>query len=127
MAVWFQKTISLKARSRGCHLVTSEITSQMPELSQIKIAWPTFFSNTPLPHVRKDMEMSLNNLAPESETMYIHADEGLDDMPGHVKSSLMGVSLNVPVTNGRLNLGDMAGHRNHGGSRRVVITVQGTK
>ncbi|KXN69734.1 UPF0047-domain-containing protein [Conidiobolus coronatus NRRL 28638] len=81
------------------------------------------------PDVRKDMEMMLNKLAPENAP-YIHTDEGPDDMPGHVKSSLFGASLNIPISNGRLNLGTWQGiwlceHRNHGGSRRIVVTLQG--
>ncbi|RUP16032.1 hypothetical protein BC936DRAFT_139556 [Jimgerdemannia flammicorona] len=83
------------------------------------------------PDVRADMEMALNRIAPESFP-YVHTDEGPDDMPGHVKSALVGVSLNIPITNGKFNMGTWQGiwlceHRDHGGSRRVVVTLQGEK
>ncbi|KAF8945860.1 hypothetical protein BGZ47_001819 [Haplosporangium gracile] len=83
------------------------------------------------PDVRVDMEMALNKIAPENMP-FIHTDEGPDDMPGHLKSSLMGVSLNIPITKGRLNLGMWQGiwlceHRNHASGRRIVVTMQGEK
>ncbi|KAF7722293.1 hypothetical protein EC973_003477 [Apophysomyces ossiformis] len=81
------------------------------------------------PDVRTDMEMGLDKICPETFP-YIHTDEGPDDMPGHLKSGLVGVSLNIPITNGRLNTGTWQGiylceHRVHGGSRKVVVTLQG--
>ncbi|KAI7908159.1 uncharacterized protein BX663DRAFT_493198 [Cokeromyces recurvatus] len=139
MSRWFQKEIRLNERRRGCHLVHSEIVNQIPELKNFKVGMANFF----LKHtsaslminenydsdVQKDMEMGLNKIVPESFP-YIHTAEGPDDMPGHLKSGIVGVSLNVPITNGKLNLGTWQGiylceHRNSGGSRRLVITLQG--
>ncbi|KAI9483382.1 MAG: hypothetical protein EXX96DRAFT_536728 [Benjaminiella poitrasii] len=139
MSRWFQKEIRLNERKRGCHLVHSEITGQLPELKNFKIGMANFF----LKHtsaslminenydsdVQKDMEMGLNKIVPETFP-YIHTAEGPDDMPGHLKSGIVGVSLNVPITNGKLNLGTWQGiylceHRNSGGSRRLVVTLQG--
>ncbi|KNC98926.1 secondary thiamine-phosphate synthase enzyme [Spizellomyces punctatus DAOM BR117] len=111
---WFQKVITLPAKPRGCHLVTQDVLRQIPELKSFKVGMANFF----LQHtsaaltinenydsdVRVDMEMMLNRLAPE-EAPYCHTMEGSDDMPGHVKSSLLGVSLNIPVSKGSLALG----------------------
>ena len=82
------------------------------------------------PTVREDFESFFSRAVPESQSYYKHVDEGPDDMPSHLKSSILGCSLNIPVTNGRLNLGTWQGiylceHRNHGGSRNVIITLQG--
>ncbi|KAF9206529.1 hypothetical protein BGZ49_002299 [Haplosporangium sp. Z 27] len=115
---WAQTTIRLPAKARGCHLVTSEIEKQVTELKQYSVGMANLFlqhtsasltlNENADPDVRVDMEMTLNKLAPES-LPYVHADEGPDDMPGHVKSSLFGVSLNIPITNGRFNLGTWQG------------------
>ncbi|KAI8591919.1 hypothetical protein BDZ88DRAFT_408938 [Geranomyces variabilis] len=136
---WFQKTISLPSKKRGCHLLTSEILSQVPELKSFTCGMANFFlqhtsaaltiNENADPDVRVDMEMMLNKLAPE-DAPYIHTDEGADDMPGHVKSSLFGVSLNIPITNGRLALGTWQGiwlceARNRGGQRSCVVTLNG--
>ncbi|KAF9359516.1 hypothetical protein BGX26_012149 [Mortierella sp. AD094] len=135
---WAQTTIRLPAKSRGCHLVTHEIERQLPELKQFSVGMANVFlqhtsasltlNENADPDVRVDMEMTLNEIAPES-LPYVHADEGPDDMPGHVKSSLFGVSLNIPITNGRLNLGTWQGiwlceHRNHASGRKIVVTLQ---
>ncbi|KAK4521334.1 hypothetical protein PS15m_001346 [Mucor circinelloides] len=136
---WVQKEIRLNERRRGCHLVHKEIVGQLPELKNYKIGMANVF----LQHtsaslminenydsdVQKDMEMGLNKIVPETFP-YIHTAEGPDDMPGHLKSGIVGVSLNIPITNGKLNLGTWQGiylceHRNSGGSRRVVVTLQG--
>ncbi|KAH6561548.1 hypothetical protein BASA50_009543 [Batrachochytrium salamandrivorans] len=139
MVVFWQTTIALQPRSRGCHLVSDEIKRALAKMPSVKVGLANIFlqhTSASLtinencdPDVRKDMEMSLNNLAPE-DADYIHTDEGKDDMPGHVKSSLFGCSLTIPVTDSKLNLGTWQGiwlceHRNRGGSRRVVITIQG--
>ncbi|KAF8982006.1 hypothetical protein BGZ46_001965 [Entomortierella lignicola] len=136
---WAQTTIRLPAKARGCHLVTSEIEKQVTELKQYSVGMANLFlqhtsasltlNENADPDVRVDMEMTLNKLAPES-LPYVHADEGPDDMPGHVKSSLFGVSLNIPITNGRFNLGTWQGiwlceHRNHASGRKIVVTLQG--
>ncbi|KAI8967747.1 hypothetical protein BDF20DRAFT_209589 [Mycotypha africana] len=138
---WAQREIRLKERRRGCHLIHNEIVGQLPELKSFKVGMANFFlqhtsaslmvNENADPDVQKDMEMGLNRIVPESFP-YIHTDEGPDDMPGHLKSGIVGVSLNIPITNGKLNLGTWQGiylceHRNHGGSRRVVVTMQGQK
>eukprot|EP00128_Syssomonas_multiformis_P018245 Colp12_sorted_trinity150504_noHs@13339 len=137
---WAQKTIQLSPKRRGCHLVTDEICALIRhELKDFKIglvhlllkhtsASMTLNENCD-PDVRKDMEMMLNRLVPE-DAPYVHTDEGPDDMPGHVKASLLGCSLTIPLTDGHLNLGTWQGiwlceHRNQGGSRKIVVTIQG--
>ncbi|MBA2483281.1 MAG: YjbQ family protein [Nitrosomonas sp.] len=138
--MWIQKQIQLKARSRGFHLVTDEILQQLPELADFKIGIIQFFiqhtsaslainKNADVT-VRLDFEDYFNHLVPENEPYYRHLDEGADDLPAHLKSSILGCSLNIPITNGRLNLGTWQGiylceHRNYGGSRSIVITIQG--
>ncbi|KAF9133977.1 hypothetical protein BGW39_008464 [Mortierella sp. 14UC] len=134
-------TIRLPAKHRGCHLVTHEIEKQLPELKQFSVGMANIFlqhtsasltlNENADPDVRVDMEMALNKIAPEN-LPYIHTDEGPDDMPGHLKSSLFGVSLNIPITNGRLNLGTWQGiwmceHRDHASGRKIVVTMQGEK
>jgi len=138
--MWLQKQIQLEARARGFHLVTQEIVQQLPELRQIRVGlMHVFMQHTSAaltlnenadPDVRRDFESFFNHAVPENEPYYRHVDEGSDDMPAHLKSSLLGCSLTIPVTGGRLNLGTWQGiylceHRNHGGSRNVVITVFG--
>lgn len=138
--MWIQKEIQLPAYRRGFHLVTNEILGAIPELKQIEIgllnilikhtsASLTINENAD-PTVRKDFESFFNRLVPEDQPYYLHNDEGSDDLPAHLKSSLLGASLNIPVTRGRLNLGIWQGiylseHRNHGGSRALVLTLQG--
>jgi len=138
--MWIQKEIRLKSQKRGFHLVTDEILGQMTELSKISIGmFNVFIKHTSAsltinenadPTVRQDFESFFNRAVPENEPYYRHLDEGSDDMPSHLKSSLLGSSLNIPITNGRLNLGIWQGiylceHRNHGGSRTLVVTVNG--
>lgn len=138
--MWIQKQIQLKARSRGFHLVTEEILQQLPELTDFKVGVIHFFiqhtsasltlnENADVT-VCLDFEDYFNQLVPENAPYYRHLDEGADDLPAHLKSSILGCSLNIPVTNGRLNLGTWQGiylceHRNHGGSRSIVITING--
>ncbi|KAG4087987.1 hypothetical protein H8356DRAFT_1726507 [Neocallimastix lanati (nom. inval.)] len=137
---WTQKKITLKPRNRGCYLVTDEILSHISsELSEYKYGMANVFiqhSSASLtinenydPDVRRDMQMMLNRLAPE-DAPYIHTMEGPDDMPAHVKSSLFGCSLNIPISNGRLALGTWQGiwfceHRNSASGRHIVVTLQG--
>ncbi|CAH1765650.1 13289_t:CDS:2 [Entrophospora sp. SA101] len=138
---WYQATIVLKSKSRGCHLVTSEIERQVSEIRNYKIGMANIFlqhtsaslclNENADPDVRKDMEMALNKIVPENWN-YIHTDEGSDDMPAHVKNAIVGASLNIPVTNGKFNLGTWQGiylmeHRNYASGRRVVVTLQGEK
>jgi len=137
---WFQKEIKLKPQSRGFHLITNEVLSQLPEIANIKIgsahlllkhtsASLTLNENFD-PDVRSDMEKFINYAVKENEPYFLHTSEGADDMPAHIKSSLLGTSLTIPISNGNFNLGTWQGiylceHRNHGGSRKLLITVQG--
>ncbi|MCC3702396.1 secondary thiamine-phosphate synthase enzyme YjbQ [Rouxiella badensis] len=138
--MWFQKELSLKQRPRGFHLVTEEILRQVPEIRQLSVGiCHVFIQHTSAgltinenadPTVRQDFEGYFNRAVKEDEPWYQHDYEGSDDMPAHLKSSILGCSLSIPVTNGRLNLGTWQGiylceHRNHGGSRRLVITLNG--
>ncbi|WP_076411291.1 secondary thiamine-phosphate synthase enzyme YjbQ [Shewanella sp. UCD-KL12] len=138
--MWFQKEFNLQAKPRGFHLITDEIISLLPELNKLTMglahihlqhtsAALTLNENAD-PSVRVDFERYFNRLAPENEHYYTHTYEGPDDMPAHIKSSLLGASLTLPITNGRLNLGTWQGiylcePRDSGGSRRVVVTLQG--
>ena len=138
--IWHQKEITLKARGRGFHLVTDEIVNQLPELNKIHIglmhilikhtsASITLNENCD-PDVRSDMEKYFNRTVKENEPWYEHNSEGSDDMPAHIKSTLIGNSLTIPISNGKLNLGTWQGiylceHRNHAGSRKIVVTIFG--
>ena len=137
---FYQKEISLKPAKRGFHLITSEIINALPELKQISIGQLQVFikhSSASLtinenadPTVRTDFENHFNNMVPENMPYYIHTYEGSDDMPAHIKSSLLGSSIQIPITNGNLNLGVWQGiylceHRDYGGSRKLVITAFG--
>ena len=139
--MWLQKEIILPSFSRGFHLVTDLIYNKIKlELSQIKVGVAhVFIQHTSAsltinenadPTVREDFESGLNNLVKENESFYKHTYEGADDMPAHIKSSLLGNSINLPITNGDFNLGTWQGiyfceHRNHGGNRKLVITLHG--
>lgn len=138
--MWIQKEIRLKPRSRGFHLVTDEIVAQLPELREISIGLlHVFIKHTSAaltlnenadPTVRVDFESFFNRVVPEDQPYYRHRDEGSDDMPAHLKSSLLGCSLTLPINSGRLNVDIWQGiylceHRNHGGSRSLVLTLQG--
>ena len=138
--MWIQKSISLQAKPRGFHLVTQEILRQVPELGAINVGlMHVFIQHTSAslsinenadPTVRTDFEQFFNQVVPENEPYYQHMDEGSDDMPAHLKASMLGSSLTIPVNKGRLNMGIWQGiylceHRNYGGSRRLVITLQG--
>ncbi|HEM8293384.1 MULTISPECIES: secondary thiamine-phosphate synthase enzyme YjbQ [Providencia] len=138
--MWWQKQIQLNARERGFHLVTEEILRQVPELSSLRIGMMNIFIQHTSASltinenadytVREDFESFFNKAVPENEPYYKHDYEGSDDMPAHLKSSLLGASLTIPVTNGRLNMGTWQGiylceHRNFGTKRKVIITLQG--
>ncbi|SBS34203.1 hypothetical protein MAQ5080_02805 [Marinomonas aquimarina] len=138
--MWLQKEIQLSPRKRGFHLVTDEILRQLPELRKFEVGMLNVFikhSSASLtinenadPTVRVDFESFFNHAVPENEPYYRHTYEGSDDMPAHLKSSILGSSLNIPVTRGDLNLGIWQGiylceHRNHGGARSLVLTLQG--
>ncbi len=138
--MWLQREIRLKARPRGFHLITGELLAQLPELRQCRIGLLHLFlqhtsaslsiNENADPSVRQDFESWFNRTVKEDEPYYRHDYEGSDDLPAHIKSSLLGVSLILPVTAGRLNLGTWQGiylgeHRDHGGSRTLVLTLQG--
>ncbi|HKL35938.1 MAG TPA: secondary thiamine-phosphate synthase enzyme YjbQ [Salegentibacter sp.] len=137
---FFQKEIKLKARSRGFHLVTSEVESQLEELKEINSGiLNVFIKHTSAgitinenadPTVREDFESHFNEMVPENMPYYKHTLEGSDDMPAHIKASLLGNSLQIPVTNRKLNMGTWQGiylaeHRNNGGSRKLVLNLYG--
>ncbi|RJL47848.1 secondary thiamine-phosphate synthase enzyme YjbQ [Pectobacterium carotovorum] len=138
--MWMQYEIRLKPKARGFHLVTDEILAQVTALRQINVGlMQVFIKHTSAaltinenadPTVRQDFESFFNRLVPEDEPYYRHTYEGSDDMPAHLKGSLLGNSLTIPITNGRLNIGTWQGiylceHRNHGGSRSLVVTLHG--
>ena len=137
---WHQKEIILKSRKRGFHLINDEVVSQLPELKKIKTglmhilikhtsASITLNENYD-PDVRSDMEKYFDKTVKENEPWYDHNSEGPDDMPAHIKSTLIGNSLTIPISNGQLNLGTWQGiylceHRNQAHSRKIIITILG--
>ena len=136
----FQKFIHLEERKRGFHLITSEVTRELTQISEIKSGiCHVFIQHTSAsltinenadPTVRKDFESYFNRAVPESRHDYIHDDEGPDDMPAHLKASLLGSSVMIPIINGKLALGTWQGiylceHRNYGGERVIVVTAWG--
>ena len=138
---WHQNTLVLKSRSRGFHLITNEVREALPEMAEYAVGWLQLFiqhtsasltlNENADPDVRRDMETAINHICPESLD-FVHTCEGPDDMPAHVKSSLMGSQLMIPIREGRLALGTWQGiylceHRDHGGARRVVLTLMGAK
>lgn len=138
--MWFQKEIRLKARSRGFHLITHEIVQVLPELKNISIGMINIFikhtsasltlNENADPTVRQDFENYFNHMVAENESYYLHLDEGPDDLPAHLKASILGASLTIPITDGHLNLGTWQGiylceHRNNSGARRLLVTLQG--
>lgn len=136
--MWEQIEISLTPRNRGCHLITAEITRLLPKLPKVGLM-NIFIEHTSAalsinenadPDVRIDMAAILDRLVKEREPYYLHTMEGNDDMPAHAKTSLIGSSLTIPITDGRLTLGTWQGiylceFRNYGGSRKIVVTIMG--
>lgn len=137
---WMQRTIHLKPRSRGFHLVTSEVLEQLPELRDYRVGLLHLFiqhtsasitlNENADPDVRGDLERHFNHMVPENQPYYEHTLEGPDDMPAHIKAVLVGPSLSIPVTDGRLATGTWQGiylceHRDSAGGRRLVATLQG--
>ena len=138
--ITIQKEFSLSPKPRGFHIVTREILAEIPEISELKIgiahihikhtsASLTINENAD-PSVRRDFETHFNRTVPENMSLYEHTFEGTDDMTSHIKSSLLGSSVSVPITNGQFNLGTWQGvylceHRNYGGARKLVVTLMG--
>jgi secondary thiamine-phosphate synthase enzyme len=137
-----QQQITLSAKSRGFHLITDEILKKIPELNTISAGIAHFFiqhtsaglsiNENADPSVRRDFETHFNRMVPEDTSLFEHTLEGADDMTSHIKSSILGHSISIPVTGGQLNLGTWQGiylceHRNHGGRRRLIVTVYGEK
>ena len=137
---WFQREIQLRPFPRGFHLITREIQEGLPEIKQVRTGLlHVFIKHTSAaltlnenadPTVRADFERHLNTMVPEGAPYYTHTLEGTDDMPAHIKASLLGSSLLLPVSGGRLNLGTWQGvylceHRNHASGRHLVLTLQG--
>jgi secondary thiamine-phosphate synthase enzyme len=140
LGVWLQRQIELRARPRGFHLVTDEIVDAVPELSELAVGIATVFmqhtsasltlNENASPDVRRDFESWFDDAVAEDAPYWTHTDEGPDDMPAHIKASLLGPSLSLPVSAGRLALGTWQGiylceHRDRGGSRSVLATLHG--
>ena len=136
---WLQAELRLAPKRRGFHLITAEIEAAIPEIEGLEVGLlHVFIQHTSAsltinenadPDVPRDLEMAFRNIAPE-DFPYVHTLEGPDDMPAHVKASLLGSSVTVPIRHGRLCLGTWQGiylceHRERGGSRRLVLTAQG--
>ena len=138
--MWLQREIRLSPRPRGFHLVTREVIDALPELSDMSVGLAHLFilhtsasltlNENASPDVRADFESWFDRAVPEEVAYWTHTDEGPDDMPAHVKASLLGPSLSLPVSGGRLALGTWQGiylceHRDRGGGRRLLATVWG--
>lgn len=136
----YQRTIDLRERKRGFHLITQEVINALPGLQEIKAGiCQVFIQHTSAslcinenadPTVRHDFETYFNKRVPENDPDYTHDDEGPDDMPAHLKSAILGSSVTIPISNGKLALGTWQGiyfceHRNYGGARTIVITYWG--
>tara|TARA_B100000676_G_scaffold213922_1_gene210357 strand:+ start:3801 stop:4220 length:420 start_codon:yes stop_codon:yes gene_type:complete len=138
--MWYQKSIEIPARKRGFHLITREILEALPELSECRVGMLNVFiqhtsaslsiNENADPTVRDDFESYFSRAVPEGENYYKHTLEGPDDLPAHIKASVLGVSLNIPVSDGRLALGVWQGiylceHRDSAGGRTLVLTLGG--
>ncbi|MGG8497223.1 secondary thiamine-phosphate synthase enzyme YjbQ [Tenacibaculum sp. TC6] len=137
---FYQKEIQLPEYRRGYHLITDLLLNAIPEIKNIRIGqFQAFIKHTSAsltinenadPTVRVDFETHINKMIPENMPYYQHNYEGPDDMPAHLKSSLLGCQVQIPITKGRLNLGTWQGiylgeHRTYGGKRKVVLTIFG--
>ena len=138
--MWIQRQIGLQPRSRGFHLVTRELLAALPELGDLEVgilhlliqhtSASLALNENASPEVRRDLESWFDAAVPEHASLWTHTLEGSDDMPAHVKAALIGPSLTLPVADGRLALGIWQGiylceHRDHGGPRSLVATLQG--
>ncbi len=137
---FFQNEVTLKPHSRGFHLISSDILKAIPDIEKISVGQlQVFIKHTSAsltinenadPTVRLDFETHINQMVPENQFYYKHRFEGSDDMPAHIKASLMGTSVQIPITNGQLNLGMWQGiylceHRNRASGRQLVLTAFG--
>ena len=137
---WHQMVIRLRPRSRGFHLVTDEVVRAVPELGRLRVGIAHFFlqhtsaslsiNENADPDVRADLDRWLDRVVPDNAPYFVHNAEGPDDMPAHVKSGVFGVSVSVPIRDGRLAMGTWQGlylgeHRDDGGSRSLVVTLVG--
>ena len=138
--MWMQKNISIKSISRGFHIITNQVTDQIPEIKTIKIGiLHLFIKHTSASltinenadrTVRNDFEEHFNEMVPENQSYYQHTYEGPDDMPAHLKASILGSSVSIPISNGHLNMGTWQGiylceHRDNTFQRKMVATIQG--
>ena len=136
--IWIQKEIQIQKKPRGFHLIDEEILLNFEEIKKIKIGISHIFIkhtsasltlNENADHtVRDDFESHFNEMVPENQPYYRHVMEGPDDMPAHIKASLLGSHVEIPISNGRLNMGTWQGiylceHRNHGGPRKLILTA----
>jgi secondary thiamine-phosphate synthase enzyme len=140
--MWIQREIRLEPRPRGFHIVTREVLDELPELRAVDVGLlhllirhtsaSLALNENASPDVRRDLESWFDQAVPERAPYWTHTSEGPDDMPSHVKAALLGPSLTLPISRGRLALGTWQGiylceHRDHGGSRSLVATVWGTE
>ena len=138
--MWLQRDIALRPRARGFHLVTREVVEALPELRDLRVGLCHLFirhtsasltlNENASPDVRRDFATWFDRAVPEDLPEWTHTLEGPDDMPAHIKASLLGPSLTLPVSNGRLAVGTWQGiylceHRDHGGSRSLILTLNG--
>ena len=138
--MWYQKEITLPVFSRGFHIIMDNILEEIPEIRDISNGLlHLFIKHTSAsltinedadPTVRADFETHFNIMVPENAPYYRHTIEGADDIPAHLKSAILGASLSIPISKGKLNLGVWQGiylceHRNHGGKRKIVLTING--
>ena len=138
--MWIQKNITIEKKQKGFHLVTDQIINQIPEIDKIQIGLlHVFILHTSASitlnenmdrSVRDDFESYFDHLVPENQTYFTHIYEGSDDMPAHLKSSILDSSIFIPISNGNLKLGTWQGiylceHRKHASSRNIVLTIQG--
>jgi secondary thiamine-phosphate synthase enzyme len=138
--VWLQREITLRPRPRGFHLITRDVLEALPELQRLRAGLLHVFirhtsasltlNENASPDVRDDFESYFNEAVPEDASYWTHTIEGADDMPAHIKASLLGPSLSLPIRNGRLALGTWQGiylceHRDRGGARTLVATLNG--
>lgn len=138
--MWIQRQITLRARARGFHLIDAEVLAALPELARLQVGLlHVFIRHTSAaltlnenadPTVRADFETFFSRTVPENQAWHRHCDEGPDDLPAHIKASLLGAAVTLPVTGGQLNCGVWQGiylceHRNQAAGRQLVLTLQG--